>query len=85
MAERTDAATRLAVGLVALPYNLLVIVVALLLAVPLYVLNNLWVLVFGRPLLSGNSRLGFVLYTAQANVQSVVTGRGDLRWWYFSR
>lgn len=82
---RADGARRIIVGIVAIPYNVLVILLALLLAIPFWLINGLWQVIRGKPLLAENSRIGYVLYTAQGNIQAVVAGRGELRWWFFTR
>ncbi|WP_158546610.1 hypothetical protein [Haloferax sp. Atlit-4N] len=43
-------------------------------------LNNLWAVATGTPLLGENSRVGYYLYWAQNNLQAVVSGRGEVRW-----
>lgn len=83
--SRTDGARRLGAGAVAIPYNVVVMVIAIVVAIPLWLINGIWQIVVGSPLLAENSRIGYILYTAQANIQAAVTGRGDLEWWYFTR
>lgn len=77
---RTDGARRLLYGLIVIPYSVLLLAVLLVVGVPLWLLNNLWAVLTGTPLLRGNNRLGFAMYVAQNNIQAVLSGRGDVQW-----
>lgn len=74
---RTEGVRRLIIGLVGLPVMLIVMAVLFIIAVPVWLINNLWQIIVGSPLTAENSRLGYYFYWAQSNVQYVISGRGD--------
>ncbi|ELZ96592.1 hypothetical protein [Haloferax sulfurifontis] len=77
---RTDAARRLLLGTVVIPYMVAALAVLIVAGIPVWLLNNLWAVATGTPLLGENSRVGYYLYWAQNNLQAVVSGRGEVRW-----
>jgi hypothetical protein len=74
--SRRDAAERLGLGLVIIPVYGLLLVALLVLAVPVWLLNNVFGVLTGRGLSRENSRFGYLIYWSQSNLQWVVTGRG---------
>lgn len=77
---RRDGLEKLAVGLIGLPLNLLLLVVLLPLFALVWLLNNSVLLLTGRRIWKGDSRLGFLLFFAQRNLQALTTGRGEFEW-----
>jgi hypothetical protein len=78
--SRVVAARRLLLGLVVIPTYGALLIVLLLLAIPIWLLNNSVAVLTGSGLFSGNSRLGYAIYSSQNNIQAVVTGRGQIEW-----
>ena len=76
---RTAGVRRLIIGIVGLPLMLIVMAVLFIVAIPVWFINNLWQIVFGSPLTSENSRLGYYWYVAQSNIQYIISGRGEFR------
>jgi hypothetical protein len=78
--SRRDGLSRLAVGLVVIPVYGLLLVALLLLAIPVWLVSTLFEIVLGRPPFGRNNRLGYAIYTSQANIQHAVSGRGRIEW-----
>jgi hypothetical protein len=72
-----EGAKRLALGIVGIPYTILVSFVLMVLGVGLWLVNNAWELVLGSPLLGENTRVGYYLYWSQNNFQAIMSGRGE--------
>lgn len=75
--SRRMALRHLAVGIVGIPYTVVVMALLMVLLIPLWLLNNVWAVVTGSSLLAENSRVGYYLYWGQNNLQALTSGRGD--------
>jgi hypothetical protein len=78
--SRMDAVRRLALGIIVIPVYGLLLLALLVIAIPAWIVNNLFAVATGNGLLAENSRLGYAIHVSQSNIQAAVTGRGQIEW-----
>lgn len=78
--DRMTGAKKLFIGIVYIPLMLLMFVSLVILMAIAWKINVLSIILREEAVFKGDSRLGYLMYWSQRNIQFLTTGRGEFEW-----